>query len=439
MARPVRSRQQRLAALRKDALGWIKVADQAQEDLWEGLEVAALAADREVHGREHEIIWATFGAKAEEGRYPLWMDALLVVITMAIPVNSLLSSLGKQFELSRTLPLMTRRVPVSTRLSMPVSTRLSWLQRAGPRVVLTGEDELRSIVIRSEFRGRRIYGTLLGDEALRKHWVERWIDVAIRGSYAEDMVRGLVGIAAKAATTPLFQPQQAPPHPVRRAASAAGAALPSTMVFTAMLEWIKASRRSDGRCLELLAERVSTSEDEEFLSGLQEFIGTRLTPESEDLRAAPPEWFMRFVEACLWCTTFDFTPAVVPRHQEPWPGVMPLIAGGEDPTPQPTKEVEPTLKVLPLPKEMWNYLTARHYDPHFKDGTKTYAEAGNFDWIAPEDKFSPAQLGPDISKQSVFTPEMRLSLHWSGILAPELLQTNRDVAAIIDDHLRQPP
>jgi len=74
----------------------------------------------------------------------------------------------------------------------------------------------------------------------------------------------------------------------------------------------------------------------------------------------------------------------------------------------------------------------RHYDPFIG---KTYRDVGEIDWIAPEGAYVHR---PDFPYLNKYKPELRLSIHWSMIFAPDLLRTNQDLTSILARYLPPP-
>jgi hypothetical protein len=240
-------------------------------------------------------------------------------------------------------------------------------------------------------------------------------------------LRNIIRLGATAATRPLFS-GSALKDP-KQAASTVGASLPAVAVFKSLLQWVEVSRSSDKKILELLMEEVKTSQDEQWLRTVPGYLDAEAKSTSANFNDVPPEWFQRFVEACLWCTTFDFTPQFKPGS----PARTMRYRGELYDVPA----TNPRAVLLPLPDAFWANLIARHYDPFIGNGSKTYQEAGRSSYVAPEGAYAPlGRLEGELVETGMeFDPRTRLSMHWSGILAPAILGANQSVTATLSRYL----
>lgn len=418
------TKEERIKELRKQATETIKEAQDRQEDLWDSLEIAVHGARAEVDGREKQLIWAKIEELGSANAFPLWMDAILTIFTTAIPVGAIVGRIGAKLALSRKLPALTK---VELPAPRHVREREARVQKAVGTISLVEPAPMKSAMER--WRGNsKVLENWKAQEELRKQWHEV---AKVYFPELENNLRSTVTIAAKAAMQPLYDKDDVQgAKKTRKAASKESTGLPAVTVFVGLLTWIKISRGSDKRILEMLKERVATSEDEDWLKGVPEFIeeGSGISRTPGALERGPDEVFMRFVEACLWCTTFDFTPTITPARTAPHPDLP-----GVD------IELPPKVEVLPFPKAIWDNLVSRHYDPFYKGGDKTYKEAGSSSWIAPESVFSTpfTEASSVFETGMAFDPRMRLSLHWSAILAPALLDTNKELTSAISTYLGQ--
>jgi hypothetical protein len=177
-------------------------------------------------------------------------------------------------------------------------------------------------------------------------------------------------------------------------------------------------------------EEVKTSQDEEWLRTVPRYLEVETESTSANFDDVPAEWFQRFVEACLWCTTFDFTPQFKPGS----PAKKMRYRGETYDVPA----TNPRAVLLPLPDAFWDNLVARHYDPFIEKGSKTYKEVSGLSYVAPEGAYVPPTLlaAQLVEQASVFDPRTRLSMHWSGILAPAILNANQSVTTVLAGYLR---
>jgi hypothetical protein len=404
-----KSKQELLSEARTLAVDAVKLSDEQQARFWKFMEIDVHAADREMNGRQFQLIWAKLEELANKDAYPLWMDAIIIGLSALLPVNAIVGAIGSR--IARSLKL----------IKLP---DFKYAAKAGTKqaeqMYLKNAKQL-SAIMRSEPSAARF---LTRDSADLKAWLDAGTILQPELTVG---LRNIIRLGATAATRPLFS-GSALKDP-KQAASTVGASLPAVAVFKSLLQWVEVSRSSDKKILELLMEEVKTSQDEQWLRTVPGYLDAEAKSTSANFNDVPPEWFQRFVEACLWCTTFDFTPQFKPGS----PARTMRYRGELYDVPA----TNPRAVLLPLPDAFWANLIARHYDPFIGNGSKTYQEAGRSSYVAPEGAYAPlGRLEGELVETGMeFDPRTRLSMHWSGILAPAILGANQSVTATLSRYL----
>jgi len=400
-----------LADARDAAARSITIARAEQDRLYDFMTNRVHGANAEVNGREHQLIWAKIDELANPSSYPLWMDAVLTVLMMAVPVSSLVGSVGKLLTRSKKLMALPEiGQQIRARANLP------------DRVFLKSGDQLKALMTRPSPSFTVEY-SLLSSKA--------WITL---GQKLQPEITGglssLIKMGAKAMIEPIYE-KDVLTHP-KDAKAPDGTSLPSVAVFTAMLDWIVVSRSNDRATLDSLADKVQTTDDLAWLKSFPTYLEVEV--DKTQAKVISPEGnvegFQRFVEACLWCTTYDFTPEFKERSERPLQG-RGYNAEGTIVTPA-------RAELFPFPDAFWDNLIHRHYDPFVAGGTKTYAEIGQMGYVAPEGEYvAPSMTGATMIDTGMeFDARTRLSMHWSGIFAPALLSANRDMTRVLQDYYR---
>lgn len=407
-----KTKQERLSEARTLAVDAVKLADEQQTRFWKFMEIDVHSADREVNGRQFQLIWTKLEELANKDAYPLWMDAIIIGLSALLPVSAFVGSIGSR--IARSLKL----------IKLP---EFKYAAKAGVKqaeqMYLKNARQL-SIIMRSEPNAARFIARDLGKSPDLKAWFDA--GTVLQPELVVGL-RNIIRLGATAATRPLFS-SSALTDP-KQAMSTVGASLPAVAVFKSLLQWVEVSRSNDQKILELLMEEVKASQDEEWLRMIPGYLDAETQTTSASFNDIPAEWFQRFVEACLWCTTFDFTPQFKPgsparkmRYRKELYDVP---------------ATNPRAVLLPLPDAFWANLIARHYDPFIGNGSKTYLEAGRSSYIAPGGAYVPPDLSAAelVERGMEFDPRTRLSMHWSGVLAPAILDANQSVTAALSRYL----
>jgi hypothetical protein len=423
------TKEQRLKELREAAKTAHLEAEREQTLFWKSLRTDVHTAQVEFHQKEHEIFRRMLEEVANPPSYPIWMDVVLTIVTSVIPANHIIGSLAERIVVSKKkLPDLFKPVPAR----LPRDPRA---RRAMATVSLKDPEEAVALM------RREAKAVVDAQEAAQKALMEsreRWISVVrMYAPEAEEDLRNFVEIAAKVPADALLKKMDMrsvtkgatktkPPPEVQ-------AATPVATVFRWFLKWIDLSSTDDEERLKRLKDKIADTESEEWLKLLPDYLAAQVGDAPETLRRAPPEAFLRFVEACLWCTTYEFNPVFKPQSVVSFGGPEAWGAAVE----------EAKLERFPFPKDIWDYLVARHYDPYYYDpsspGYKTYKEIGPISWIAPSGLYYPPgfEASAIIESGRIYTPEERLSMHWGGILAPALWGENKTMAGVLQLYLRE--
>jgi len=414
------TKEQKLAELKKKAQYGIIAARAKQKGFWDSLLTDVHTAQSEFTRREFEIIKRMLVEIANPPTYPIWMDVVIDIATSVLPINHIMGVVAQKLIFSKQkLPALFGAIP-----KLPRNTRT----RAALATISLKDPKEQLAIMRGQ----------------KKVFIERkeqWIASYLRYlPEAENDLRTFVNSAAKMVAEPFFtKGDLAAPAKAVQKLKQEGAAAPATEIFRWLLTWIDNSRNQTLEYFDILDVEIQHSDNEEWLKSLPDYLestdweamepGTSLPP--TELNKAPPEAFLRFVEACLWCTTYDFTPAFKPAHIET---VIDLPVSTAVP-------VDTKIELFPFPKDFWAYLVSRHYDPFYKDGTMTYKDIGPIDWIAgstgPGGDYYPGDKEGQaiVEAGMIYQPAERLSMHWSGILMPALFNENKKAMNVLDNYL----
>src|SRR4029453_12720541 len=128
-----------------------------QKRLWDFLNIEVLAADSEVNGREHQLIWAKIDELANANSYPLWMDAVLTILMTVVPASAIVGTVGKMLTRSKKLLALPGLPPVRPGPRSPVSDR----------IFLKSGDQLKALM------GRPLNPLMIDDAAERSRvWIQ---------------------------------------------------------------------------------------------------------------------------------------------------------------------------------------------------------------------------------------------------------------------------
>ncbi len=409
------SKQQTVQGLRQFAKLSIEAAIEHQENHWKDLEIQIHGAKAEVDGRHMILLWAKIEELANANTYPLWMDAVLTVATAFLPVSSILGALGARLALSKRL----RALPDLKDVQRAIRGRKKEIFPLTPTTIkgiLSG----RAAQVISP-------GSHTGVQAvLDARAAERWIKLgSIYKPEIENMAQGIITLVLKSKVEPLYNREVL----VKKPGEADSTGLPSATIYTGFLHWIETSRRIDKAILKALYVVVELIDDEDILRKIPAFVleeDIGVVGPSDSFVKAPFEFFQRFVESCLWCTTFDFAPTYIPPslvHSDPGPYGFASVSPGKN-------------SLFPFPDNIWDYLISRHYDPFM--GYQKYSDIPIHSYLAPPSVLPSTNAVYDHDRSQPregYDSKTRLSVHWGQILAPQLLMANKEIARVLETFL----
>ena len=420
----IKAEEKRIKDLRDNAVNIIERAINSQNLNWNNLRTDIDGAEGEFTGRQFQLLWEGLQKVANPNSYPLWMDIILTVAATAFPVNALVAYAGKKILFSRKL----LGIPIESDKAGKLFLQESFVKSPKQALqLLTNMDKMKSY--------------------------ERWASLGkLYAPEIEDTFRNLIKTAVQTIPKPLFDNEEMTNWMTKsqKPSKADNTGLPSVDVLTGMRKWINTSQYNDTTTLTNLKLRIEKETNEllengdnilldpkkkdekekkeVFIKEIHNFINEEagLTQVSGEKKSSPYQNIQRFVESCLWCTTYDFKPTFVPSKTRTF-----RIKGDIDKI-----VVSAEWKLLPFSKAFWDNLISRHYDPFMGNGSKTYKEIGPNRFIAPGNLFNPETgiygVIPDGYPEP--DPATRLSFQWSMVLAPSLLNENSEAAAILEKY-----
>lgn len=236
--------------------------------------------------------------------------------------------------------------------------------------------------------------------------------------------RALVKSAAEKAAKPvvsqdrLFDP---------KAAQKSGAPADASDYLKGVRDWIVRSKNAEIATLEDMEKQAEKTKDAKQLEAIGAFIQSDVFADKSLKASYDREAFQRSIEMCLWCTTWDFRPKWIPgARANP-------VAG--------RAMVLPHFEAPPLGESFWKFACDRYYDPFFGDGTNTYSEIGRNRQIgdSPAPPLPPdvaAHWGDQADKALGQYPAERLAYNWGNVIAPSLLDLNKELAQSLERQLR---
>ena len=139
-------------------------------------------------------------------------------------------------------------------------------------------------------------------------------------------------------------------------------------------DWISAAKIADLRVLDDLLEIACETDDGDAFKTIQEYLAEDAETKIGQEEGFDREAFQRYIEMCVWCTTWDFMPK--------------FVRGGRGRTIA-TAGYQPTrFELPPFGDDFWNYACDRYLDPFFDAGDKTYNEVGVHQWLAPSESYN---------------------------------------------------
>jgi hypothetical protein len=193
-------------------------------------------------------------------------------------------------------------------------------------------------------------------------------------------------------------------------------------------DWIVRSKNAEDVVLEDMEKQSEKTQDRKQLEAIQAFIQSDIFIDKTLTVDYDREAFQRYVEMCLWCTTWDFRPKWIPASRAN------PVAG--------RAMVLPHFEAPPLGEKFWKFACDRYYDPFFGDGTRTYSEIGRSRQIGegpapPLPSEVAAHYGAKGADEAFGQyPSERLAYNWGNVIAPRLLNLNKELGEALERQLR---
>lgn len=346
------------------------------------------------------------------GTHPTLLESVIGLIVVAFPFGAVANGLLKHW--SRTMEIGKVVGVLGSKVSGPNFMKL--MER-------TSETSLRN---------KRLPGSVV---ALRKPRIEFVRETTeynanlqkfstLYGNEIATSTRNLVkGAAEKAAKPVVSQDRLFDP----KSAEQSHTPVDASDYLKGVRDWIVRAKNVEVAALEDLEKAAARSEDEKQLEAIKTFLSSDLLAERSLRVDYDREAFQRYIEMCLWCTTWDFRPRWIAGSR-----ANPVIGKAM---------VMPHFEAPPLGDKFWKFACDRYYDPFFGDGAKTYSEIGRNRQMGAS---APAPLPADVAAhygakaEEVFGqyPSERLAYSWGNIVAPSLLDLNKELGAALERQLR---
>lgn len=246
----------------------------------------------------------------------------------------------------------------------------------------------------------------------------------IYGQEIAASTRYLIKSAAEKAAKPVVsQDQMFDPKAAAKSAAVADA----SDYLKGVRDWIVRSQNAEEAVLEDMKDTAEQTQDIKQLEMIEAFMATDAFAEANLKVNYDREAFQRYIEMCLWCTTWDFRPKWIPAGR-----ANPVVGRAM---------VLPHFEAPPLGDKFWKFACDRYYDPFFGDGTTTYSQIGRNRQVG---EGPPAPLPPEIRShygdkaEQVFGqyPSERLAYNWGNVIAPALLDLNKELGQALERQLR---
>lgn len=246
----------------------------------------------------------------------------------------------------------------------------------------------------------------------------------IYGNEIATSTRNLIKSAAEKAAKPVVsQDRIFDPKPAKRDTAPADA----SDYLKGVRDWIVRAKNVEVAVLEDMEKAAEKTEDIKQLEAIKGFISSDIFAERTLKVDYDREAFQRYIEMCLWCTTWDFRPKWIPGSRaNPVEGKAMVM---------------PHFQAPPFGDKFWKFACDRYYDPFFGDGTKTYSEIGRNRQLGQD---PPQPLPPEVASyygskvDEIFGqyPSERLAYSWGNVVAPSLLDLNKELGQALERQLR---
>lgn len=400
-----------IATIRTEVTDAVTALRRRQVMTWEFMMNDVDAASDKVREQRLSLIEERIRILAE-GSHPTLLESVIGLIVVAFPFGAVTRGLMTHW--SRTMEIGKVVGVLGAKAKGPRFMKL---------MEQTAEQNLRRI---------RMPGTVTALRKPRIEFVRETTEYSanlqkfseVYGNEIAISTRNLVKSAAEKAAKPvvsqdrLFNP---------KSADQTNASVDASDYLKGVRDWIVRAKNVEVAALEDLEKAAGRSEDQKQLEAIKSFIDSDVLADRSLKADYDREAFQRYIEMCLWCTTWDFRPKWIAGSR-----ANPIVGRAM---------VLPHFEAPPLGEKFWKFACDRYYDPFFGDGTKTYSQIGRSRQLGAS---PPAPLPPETAAyygdkaDQIFGqyPSERLAYSWGNVVAPSLLDLNKELGEALERQLR---
>lgn len=408
-----------LATLKREVVGTVKTVKRRQALTWDLVMNDVDAASEKVGLTRQSLIEKRVRDLAA-GTHPTLLESIFGLLVTAIPVaavvKGLMSHWARTMEIGKAVRVLGSKTTDAAKAAKEIKNAEVWNKMlAAQRTRGSGSfkpDKLQLRPSRAEF----VRETIEYNANLTKFSDLYSTEVSVS-------IRNLIKSAAEKSAKPLVsQDQVFEPTSVRKGGEEGDA----SDYLKGVRDWIVRSQRAEEALLEDTKEEAERTNDLNTLKVIKGFIEWEGFSDAHLKENYDREAFQRYVEMCIWCTTWDFRPRFVQGGRASLYGFR--------------GHTTPHFETPPLGDEFWNFACKRYYDPFYGDGTKSYLDIGRTKQLG---QVPPSSVSPEVARYTAgknidpgFYPAERLAFHWGNIIAPSLLNLNQEVAQALERQLR---
>jgi hypothetical protein len=409
-----------IETLRGEVTAAVKTLRRRQKLTWDYLDNDVDAASEKFSNQRIALIEERIRELAQ-GTHPTLLESVIGLVVVAFPIAAITRGLLSHW--SRTMEIGKVAGVMNSKLTGPEAEFL-----------LKRMQKLEESALRQQrmFPVTKLQKKVIPLRKSRTEFVRETTEYnanlqAFSELYGQEIAastRNLIKSAAEKAAKPvvsqdkIFDP---------KAAEKSGAPPDASDYLKGVRDWIDRAKNAEEAVLEDMQEAAEKTKDIKQLEAIQAFIQSDVFTEQSLKVDYDREAFQRYIEMCLWCTTWDFRPKWIPGSR-----ANPVVGRAM---------VLPHFEAPPLGDKFWKFACDRYYDPFFGDGTKTYSEIGQNRQIgdAPAPPLPPAvasYYGDKADQVFGQFPSERLAYNWGNIVAPNLLDLNKELAQSLERQLR---
>ncbi|MBK7702234.1 MAG: hypothetical protein IPI34_04715 [bacterium] len=412
--------QKDIETLRTEVTTAVKLLKRRQKMTWEFMMNDVDAASEKFHTQRLALIEERIQILAD-GTHPTLLESVIGLVIVAFPVAAVTRGLLSHW--SRTMEIGKVAAVMKSKLTGPEAAYLvkraqkleeEALRRPG---LFPATKFPRNVTALRKPRTEFVRETTEYNANMQRY-------AALYESEIAASTRGLIKSAAEKAAKPVVsQDQMFDP----KAKSKSNGTADASDYLKGVRDWIVRSQNAEEAVLEDMKETAQQSKEIKQLEAIEAFMATDAFA-AENLKADyDREMFQRHIEMCLWCTTWDFRPRWIPASR-----ANPVVGRAM---------VLPHFEAPPLGDKFWKFACDRYYDPFIGDGTTTYAQAGRRRQMG---EGPPPPLPPEVSSyygdkvDEVFGqyPSERLAYNWGNVIAPALLDLNKELGQALERQLK---